>query len=60
MNNICKFVPHPISSSMTVSRFVRESKPDIMSSTVILKEKRAILMVAHEGYLIATPEYAIK
>ena len=59
MNNICKFVPHPISSSMTVSRFVRESKPDIMSSTVILKEKRAILISEGEGEIIIDKEKII-
>ncbi len=56
MNNICKFVPQPISYSMTVSRFVRESKPEIMGNTAVLNEKRAMLISEGEGEILLDGE----
>jgi len=47
--NICKFVSAPLTENLSVSCFVLESNPEVMSRPHVLEEHRMILVTAGTG-----------
>ena len=52
VSNICKFISHAISDTLTVSCFVLESDPFVMKNEYVLKENRAILVINGSGEFV--------